>query len=61
MRKQDRRDNLGKILSQLIGIHEDLKEIKEKLQIIEDNLKPDSEIDGKAIYQAVQKSIHDNA
>ncbi len=52
---------MGKILSQLIGIHEDLKEIKEKLQIIEDNLKPDSEIDGKAIYQAVQKSIHDNA
>lgn len=52
---------MGKILSQLIGIHEDLKEIKEKLQIIEDNLKPDSKIDGKAIYQAVQKSIHDNA
>lgn len=45
---------MGKILSQLIGIHEELKEIREKLQIIEDNLKPDSKIDGKALCQAVQ-------
>lgn len=52
---------IRKILREIIAIRKELMEIKNELQTINYNLKLGSKIqlDGKAIYQAVQKAIHD--
>nr|DAW02488.1 MAG TPA: hypothetical protein [Caudoviricetes sp.] len=52
---------MRRILSELIKISDELKEIRKELQIIKNNLKPNSKLmlDKKTISQAVLKANHD--
>lgn len=52
---------MRRILSELIKISDELKEIRKELQIIKNNLKPNSKLtlDKKTISRAVLKANHD--
>lgn len=54
-------EKMRRILSELIKISDELKEIRKELQIIKNNLKPNSKLmlDKKTISQAVLKANHD--